>query len=490
MRETTHSRRRGGARFGLAAAVGAGLFALTACDGLLDVELPGEMTEDDLFQAESATMLVNSAVGDFENCWSMFAILTAGVEDTWVRTTGYWGGWAEYRSTRAGTGTCGATDFGTGWYGDLQSARWVAEQAYEHIEEWSPDEIVGDRNELLATSATYAGLVYQLAGEVFCEWAANVGPLMSPEETLQEGELWFDRALQAVQAGGDFSYYTTDSMEQLAYLGRARVRMALGDYAGAAADAEQVQPGFAAYVTRDNTVQPRWNHTYRGLNVMLLGSIANEGPDGTWEWEGQLVSPGYRALALDPEGRHVVGEIGEGDEPEDRTRQPLPDGWQWDPRVPVEFAGEFAADGVTDMWAQTKYGGLGADQIMGKWEEAILIRAEVAARNGNEQGAIDLINELRDYHGLPNVSAAALGDGVYHEVTGDALLDFIYEERRREFFLEGRHYADKVRFDGWFPRMTGSNHKAVAYGDVHCIMMPESEYENNPNVPEGYIGPY
>ncbi len=485
---------RTGKRSLLAVAAGAVLLVMAGCDGLLDVDLPGDLTEDDLFQAESATVLVNSAVGDYENCWSMFSVMTAAFEDVWVRTTGYWGDWAEYRAKRGAAGACGATDFGTAWYGGLQSARWVAEQAYEHLQEWSPADITGDRDQLMATSATYAGLVYQLAGEVFCEWTANVSAIMSPEETLQEAETWFNRALQATQAAGDFSYISTGSMAQLAHLGRARVRMALGDYSGAASDAEQVQPGFVAYVTRDASVQPRWNHIYRGTNVMLMGSIANEGPNGTWQWEGQTVSLGYRALALDPEGRQVVGEIGVGSEPQDRTRQPLPSGWTWDTRVPVEFAGEFAADGVTDMWQQTKYGGLGDDQIMAKWAEAILILAEVEARNGNVEGSVALINELRDAQGLPRITYSVTLvkpiDAPRIEHDANDLMDVIYEERRREFFYEGRHWADKIRLDGWFPRMVGQNHKNVAYGDVHCIMMPESEYQNNPNIPEGYLGPY
>jgi hypothetical protein len=68
-------------RFAAAAALlAAG--ALGACDGILDVELPGEMTEGDLLQPQSAATLVNSAIADFECSYSMFTVLTASMEDT------------------------------------------------------------------------------------------------------------------------------------------------------------------------------------------------------------------------------------------------------------------------------------------------------------------------------------------------------------------------------------------------------------------------
>jgi hypothetical protein len=56
------------------------------------------------------------------------------------------------------------------------------------------------------------------------------------------------------------------------------------------------------------------------------------------------------------------------------------------------------------------------------------------------------------------------------------------EERRREFFFEGRFHADKLRYGLWFPRGRGKDHKGIQYGFTTCHLMPESEYELNQNI--------
>src|SRR5690606_29350701 len=72
---------------------------LAACDGLLDVELPGQITEDALDDPGQATILVNSAIADIECSVSEFvASNAAGYEDVAIRVTGWWGGAFEFES--------------------------------------------------------------------------------------------------------------------------------------------------------------------------------------------------------------------------------------------------------------------------------------------------------------------------------------------------------------------------------------------------------
>jgi hypothetical protein len=313
---------------------------------------------------------------------------------------------------------------------------------------------VPNRDRLMATAAIYAGLFYQVFGETYCEFSPGVGPLLTPAEMLERSDQWFSRALGHVQQTGDFSILSTQSVRQLAHLGRARARLALGDQAGAAQDAAVVQPGFVAWVTRDASVRGRWNATFRGLNVMQWRTIA--GPV-TWSINGELVSTGYYNLTIAPDGRQTVGEG-------------VPD-----PRVPVRFIGQFAQDGVTDQWNQFKYTSLADNQHLARWAEAQLILAEVEGG----QSAVNRINALRDVHGLPHYRGGSAAD----------IQKTIIEERRREFFLEGRHYADKLRFGLWFPRGQGFDRKSEAYGLSYCMLMPMAEYENNRNIPAGYEGP-
>jgi starch-binding outer membrane protein, SusD/RagB family len=456
MRETFMMRQngRGTARY-LATAVALGAFGLGACGDLLEVELPGNLTEGDLLQPSSAVTMVNSVIADFECSYSMFTVLTASMEDTWWRATGYWGGWAEYRTDRPSTEECATSDINTGWATGFQKSRFLAETTHEQISGWGNE--VPNSARLLATAATYAGLVYQIFGETYCELTVDVGPLMPPSEVLGKSEEWFTRALGHMGTG-DFEIVSTSSLRQLALLGRARARLARGDLQGAAADAAQIQPDFAAYATRDASVRARWNAPYRTLNVQGYSAVA-----GIVQWQGTPVPfTGYRFLTIAPDGTPLI---------DDQAGVGVPD-----PRVPVQYMNEFLQDGVTDNYAQMKYLSTADDIPIARWAEAQLILAEV---EGGTQ-AVARINALRDVHDLPHYAGPT---------DATSIRNLIIEERRREFFLEGRFLAEKLRKDLWFPRGVGSNHKGVTYGNAQCFMMPVSEYQNNPNVPAGYEGP-
>jgi starch-binding outer membrane protein, SusD/RagB family len=431
---------------------------LGACDSIMEVELPGNLTEEDLLQPASAATIVTSGIADFECAYSMFTTMSGAVEDTWWRATGYWGGWAEYRTERPGDGECADGDTSSSFATSFQKARLLSETAYNSITEWGDQ--VPDAERLLATSATYAGLTYQVLGETYCELTVDVGPILQPEEVLERSEQWFTTALDHMGAT-DFEIVSTTSLKQLALLGRARVRLAMGDLTGAAADAEQIQPDFVAYATRDASVRPRWNHVYRTLNVQGYSAVA-----GVVQWQGAPVPfTGYRQLTIDQQGRSTIDGFpvrGQG----------VPD-----PRVQAEFLNEFLQDGVTDNWAQQKYTSTDDDIPLARWAEAQLILAEV--KGG--AAAVPHVNAIRDVHGLPHYQGPT---------DAESIRDLIIEERRREFFLEGRFFAEKLRQGLWFPRNVGNNHKAVAYGNATCWMMPVSEYQNNPNVPDDYEGPY
>lgn len=423
--------------------------AVGACDNALSVELPGNVTEEGFYQPQSAPTLINSVIADFECSYSMFTVTTAGMEDAWWRATGYWTGWAEYREDRPNTGECATGDTSESWSTGFQKSRYMAETAYELIGDWD----VPNKTQYLATAATYAGLVYQIFGETYCELTVDVGPLLQPAEVLAESEAWFTRALDQMGTG-DFSIVSTSSLKQLALLGRARVRLAMGDLAGAQADAEKIQPDFIAYVTRDASVRTRWNHIYRALNVQGYSAIA-----GPVQWQGGVAPfTGYRNLTI---GTNGVPASGTGVE---------------DTRVPVEFKNEFLQDGVTDNYAQQKYTSLDAPIPLARYAEAQLILAEIQGG----AAAVQHINNVREQAGLPR----------YNGPTDPATIsDLIIEEKRRTLFLEGRFLAEKLRKDLWFPLGVGANHKDFTYGMTTCFMMPLDEYQNNPNIPPGYEGP-
>lgn len=433
------------------------------CDSLLEVDLPGAVTEEGLLQPALAETAVLSAMADFECAFSEFSASLGGLEDSFWESTGWFTrAWSEYRVDRStgavNTTPCGVFDTGAGFYINFQAARFQAEQAYEFIGGLDAGALDANLSEeLLAQAAVITGYTHDLFGEHWCSMAVNESAEMTPQEVLQSGEQWFDMALQHLGTTGDFSTANTQSLEQMAYLGRARIRYALGDMAGASADAGQVQQGFEAVVTRSASTRKRWNQVYQHLTVSKYGTVPPQ-----VDFEGSMVPfTGYRDLTVAADGRAINPD-----------QSPYMGAGTADSRVPVENTGQLGQDGVTPHWIQTKYGSHADFIPVAKWEEAELILAEIEGG----QSAIDRVNTIRLAHQLPLVTYLGAGDAA-------GIQDMLLEERRRTFFFEGRWHADKLRNDLWFPAGQGFNHKGVAYGDATCLELSDRERDANPNIP-------
>ena len=122
-----------------------------------------------------------------------------------------------------------------------------------------------------------------------------------------------------------------------------------------------------------------------------------------------------------------------------------------DPRVPVSDSGRTSSDQNTALWVQHKYNSLDAPIPLARYAEAQLIIAEAS-------GAM---------------AAAELA-----------------EERRREFFLEGRRLGDIRRLNLAFEPapgtpypLGGASSKGGTYQDLpgKCVPVPDVERANNPN---------
>lgn len=427
------------------------LLGAAGCGDILAVSLPADLTEEQLLNPEMMDLMVTSAVADFECAYSEWTAAVAGFEDTFWESTGWWTrAYAEYQIPDGpGVLDCGTIETSAQFFMQFHTARYLAENAYAFME-GEEGSAVENRVRLMATAATYAGLIYQMFGESYCEMSYDVGPALAPNESLEIAVEWFTRALTHIEQTGDFETPTTPSLRQLALLGRARSLYAMGNLDAAAADAALIQPGFVAYVTRDATVRKRWNQVYQHHTVSKYSTVA-----GPVEFDGVIVSPGYRNLTIDP-----------------TTGAPTVDAGVADPRVPVVNTGAPGQDGRTIHWIQTKYTGHDANIPLARWAEAQLILAEVALVNGQTSQAVQHINNLHEVHSLPAYTGPT---------DMQSLMDLIIEERRREFFYEARFHATKLEHDLWFPRGTGFNHKGVAYGNTTCIPIPDDEILLNPN---------
>jgi hypothetical protein len=459
--------RRPRGRFNLGVGLVLGVGVLVGCDGILDVSLPGNVTEDAVFSPGQATILVNSAVSIIECAYSDFvASNAAGNEDVMLRDTGWWGGAHEY-AVSTGTGaTCNSANTGFAWWNPMQAGRWLAEEAHRHLADvWNPDQIVGNRRLLMAESALFAGVAYGLFGEHFCEVSFDGGPLLTADETLAKAEEWLTTAIGHIGTA-DFAIPggTATSARQTAHLVRSRVRLARGDRPGALADAREVSPGFRAMVTRDaGGVRQRWNKVFNSHNEEQINTVA--GPVDWWTgtgWPPVIPFTGYRNLAVLPDGRAVTAT---GNAITTAAAGAVPD-------VRVRVRDEGRRFNEHPVWRQQKYPSLAAPIPLANWEEAWLIRAKIEGG----QTAIDLVNDIRRHHGLPIVTYLNPADA-------DQVRNMVIEEERRSLFLEGRFWSTKIQEGLWFPRGVGRTQPPTSFGYLGGVrmVMPQDEFDLNPN---------
>lgn len=455
---------------------------LWGCEGILEVDLPGSVTESGVYDPAQATVLVNSAASAVECAYSEFvATQAAGAEDVFTRDTGWWGGVHEFSST-TGTGTvCNSANTAFAWWNPLHAGRFLAEEAYRHLSEvWTPDQVTGNRDRLLAESAIYAGVAYNLFGEHFCEMAFDAGPLLTADQTLAAAEEWLNRAITHIGAGGDFAIPggVTTSALQTSYLLRARVRLARGNNDGAVADAERVTQGHMAWITREaGGTRQRWNKVYNGHNEEQINTVIGAvdwwpggvNPATGNPWPAVIPFTGYRSLGVLPDGRAVTAT--------GHAITTSSAGAVADTRVQVRDEGRVFNE--HPVWRQQKYPNLAADIPLANWQEAWLIIAKV--RGGQE--AVSRVNDIRSAHGLPAVTYIDPGNAT-------EVRNMVLEEERRSLFLEGRWWSTKLQERLWFPRGVGQTPPPTIYGYLGGVrlIMPAGEWELNPNFDESARG--
>jgi hypothetical protein len=388
---------------------------LTACQGVLDVSIPGNVDASALDQPSLATTLVDGAQADFECAFSQYVETTATWSNEVLNSSGGAEvvGWsARFTRPEAGTGQCPTATSNRGAftvYLPLQIARGQAELALQKLTDFTDAE-VSTRTLLLARSAFYSGYSHMLLSEGYCQVAVDAGPLLTPAAGLAIAEQKFTTAITAATAANNTALLNASRVA------RARVRIALGNKAGAAADAKLVPAAFRFDATYATTPVRRRNTVMEDINLKFHLSVA----------------PAYRGLTF---------------------------GGVADPRVVAINANRVGIDAVTPQWTQGKYTAPESPLPLATWDEAQLIIAE--AEGG--QSAVDAINRVHTRYGLP-----AYGGG-----TDAQILAQIIEERRRSLWLDGHQINDHLRFS--IPFASGVDQKGVRYNDETCIPLPLSE---------------
>lgn len=401
---------------------------------ILEQEAPSRVEAKNLDDPASAQLLVNGAIGDFECSLAQYIIATGLVADELLDAQLSQAGWDYDRRTifpgsiPYGTTACGATQV-PGLYTPLSVARFQADNAARKLQSWTDAEVT-NRTSLIAQAATYAGFSLDLLGEAMCSAAIDGGPEMTRTQLFTEAENRFSTAIDAAQSASN------TAMLNAARLGRARVRLNLGKLPEARADAALVPDNFVLNATYSATVTRRenlvWSQMYRGFF--------------------STVDPSFRGL----------------------TWLGVPD-----PRVNVVDGGVNGHDRVTRIWRQTKYPLISSPIPAARAAEAQLIVAEADLAAGNTASAVAIINAL---HAKANIPPYAGGTAA--EVKAQ-----IIEERRREFFLEGRRFGDVIRYNLSVVPAPGTPFKnggtyGPGTGIQICFPLPDVERNNNPNIPK------
>jgi hypothetical protein len=424
---------------------------LTACDtSLLDVRQPGRVPEEALNDPALAATLSASVVSDLECAWNNYAAASAMISDQFIQASGNlnqrnWGSRRINADDASYSQQSCSQPYGI--YNTLHTARFQAEDIFTRLNGWT-DAQVANRTTLLATVRIYGAYALVALGEGFCEMAMDNGPLMTPAQVLALAETRFTEGLTL--AGQITNATTSADLRNLASVGRARVRLDLGNFAGAIQDAATVTPGYLKNVTRDESDTRRYNAFCNYITCATFGRNAT-------------IAPSYRNV----------------------TWQGVPD-----PRVRVSTNNGLAADNATVLWFPTDKSTTRASAIpLASYKEARLFIAEASARSGDLATARTIINAFHTAAGIPAYDPG--GTASQTEV-----INQVIEERRRELFLEGGHRLnDHIRFRGTpynvpFKGEPGSyhpngvDHTGLPYGSTTCFPLPLVERNGNPNIPK------
>jgi hypothetical protein len=410
---------------------------LAACDTgrLLDVTTPNQVPVEILDQPGNATLLVNSAIGDFQCAFGSAVVveaLIAGEMNDAQLGAAQW----DYARRTANTqtngiyGTSGCVGpQGLGIYFPLSTARFGADNAVTKLTAWTDAE-VPNRTRLLALANLYAGFSYSMLGMSMCEAAFDNGPAVKQKGIFALAEQRMTDAIAAAQTVG------ADSVRFAALVVRARMRLYQGNTAGALTDAQAVPKGFVMNASTSGTASRLYNRVFHVTKQTGFYSIPSWAQNMTTE----------------------RGEV--------------------DPRSATQLAGTNSANNQqTTIYVPNKYvAGYAAPMPIAKYEEAQLIIAEI---QGGAQ-AVTIINAMRaDVGLLPYIGP----------IDAASIKNLVIDERKRVLFLEGTRNYDIERFNIPFNPPVGTAFPVGGgtYGNTTCLPLPDIEKNNNPSLGPGFV---
>ena len=326
-----------------------------------------------------------------------------------------------------------------------QLARWLAEQGVARIKEGRGGDFA--KWDMAPLALLYVGYANRLLGEHVCETVIDGGPIQPFTIHFERAEPAFTEALEIARAQGNKTY------EYAALAGRASVRLWLDDLAGAVADAALVPESFsynagyndlfqdqanALYIS--TTDQSRRNHT---LWHTYWGEYYDEFQDPRTPYRKY---PDISAQV----GLGQLTDLGDGHGPY----------------------------GAVPYWQQRKYTNEYDPIELSSGREMMLVTAEGLLRQGDWQGAMAVVNQIRGTVGVAPRQAA----------NADEAWTWMKLEKLTEVWLEGRAVGERRRWfgdgadgpaPGPLPELLRMDERR---GTDRCWPISQAESETNSNI--------
>jgi hypothetical protein len=360
------------------------LVALSACDGLLDVDNESDLLDLDLNSVEAIGPVVNGVAGDFGNFHSALALAVGQAAfELW-----HTGSHGHDRETDEGFLKRPSSD-GNNGFNRLSLTYWTATDAQRRINEAFSD---GGSREEMAEVLVWGAFTLLFMGENFCSASFEGGVEVQATAVLQKAEADFTQAIQVATSAGATEWRVR------ATAGRVRARLMLGDYAGVLTDAADIPADF------------RWDYNYSNNSSRENNDIPGHTRDEIRRETG--IHPKFFEDA-----RYLS-----------------------DPRTPMVFWGEDAVgpDAIRRWVEQDKYRKRESDMPISTWQEVSLMEAEAEIGLMNLGSAVALIDAVRASAELAPYAGA---------VTQTEVLAQLQYERSAELWLQGHALNDLRRFN-------------------------------------------
>jgi len=390
----------------------AALVVTGACGDVLNVESPGRISDDDLGTQDAIPGMVTGIKYDLSQAIDANLEILALASEELFHGGSY--DWADVPR-----GVINDDDPGvSGSWNSTQQARWVAENGVTKIQDLLDDAAFA-KSSFAARAYVYGGYANRILGGNWCSSVIDGGPEIPNTDHYQRAVDQFTAALPIAQAAG------RADLVAAAYAGRAQVKVLMGDWSGAAADAQNVPVDFVFYGEIDTELRNELAYeTHARYEYTVYGTYMEDHPD-------------------DPRAPWVIARNNDGT---------VANG----------------ANGSTPMYQQQKFEDNASDVALSKGTEMLLVRAEAALHSSDMTGAYGFMNQARAYYGMDPLTPAA-------DIAG-AWADLRYE-RSATLWLEGRHLEDLRR---WYAE-TGPAHDDTLAGRAVCIPISEAEKLANHN---------